>query len=189
MHILWRDESPWSKLTRRHCTRELHFIGHTITARYVQKKAGATACCLLTGKTHTFLTGYHGIHTDKLVFISSFGRLFKFYISLYYRSIFLIFMFVLISHYSTNGRITLWKVHTVIKRRPASGAFERPGSLQTSDTLCHYSHRHCHTTSHLYSTCLCSHGYQNSTPSAMLVNPQHTPRHSFLSFSFSSENM
>lgn len=71
------NTSSWSKIRRRHCTRELHFIGHTITASYVQKEAGSAACCLLTGKTHTFLTEYHGIHTDKLVF-SSISRLLNF---------------------------------------------------------------------------------------------------------------
>lgn len=50
---------------RRSCTRELHFIGHTITASYVQK-GRLSACSLLTGKKkHTFLTARHGIHTDK----------------------------------------------------------------------------------------------------------------------------
>lgn len=189
MHILWRNDSSWSKRTRRHCTRELHFIGHTITARYVQKKAGATACRLLTGKTHTFLTEYHGIHTDKLVFISSFGRLFKFYISLCYRSIFWYLRLFLYHTTLQMGELLCGKCTPSSRdvRRPVrSSALDPP---QTSDTLCHYSHHHCHTTSHLYSTCLCSHGYQNSTPSAMLVNPQRTSHHSFLSFAFSSENM
>lgn len=63
-------------MRRNHRTRELHFIRHTITAIYVQKKAESTADYLLTGKTHTFLTEYHGIHTDKLVSPVSVG--FKF---------------------------------------------------------------------------------------------------------------
>lgn len=105
---------------------------------------------------HTRLTEYHGIHTDKLV-ISSFGRLFKF-IYHYIIDLFSALWFDLISHYSTNGRITLWKKCTPPPKTPGPrGASERSGSFQTSLPLLSSSLSH---NVNIYIQHACVHGYQ-----------------------------
>lgn len=105
---------------------------------------------------HTRLTEYHGIHTDKLV-ISSFGRLFKF-IYHYIIDLFSALWFDLISHYSTNGRITLWKKCTPSSKTSGPrGAFERSGSFQTSLPLLSSSLSH---NVNIYIQHACVHGYQ-----------------------------
>ena len=87
---------------RQDCTRELHFIKTHKHSKLCTKRRQSSTANLLTGKEkHTFLTEHHGIHTDKLV-ISSIGRLFKFYIFLYDRSIF--------------GNIILFVYHTNLQK-------------------------------------------------------------------------
>lgn len=105
---------------------------------------------------HTRLTEYHGIHTDKLI-ISNFGRLFKF-IYHYIIDLFSALCFDLISHYSTNGRITLWKKCTPpSKTSGPRGAFERSRSFRTSLPLQSSSLSH---NVNIYIQHACVHGYQ-----------------------------
>lgn len=154
--------------TRCHCTRELHFIRHTTTARYVQKEGRCNCPPSSHREKHTRLTEYHGIHTDKLAPASI--RLFKLYISLYHRSIFLLYALILYHTTLQMGELLCGekkKVHAVFKDVGGAHGPPHARSVRALWILPHVSA----TTviiivtrrQHLYSTCLFFTDTKNST--------------------------